>query len=364
MVSRVALVGFVVVLSPFACGRDREAPTLARTERAVAGGDHCRGTNQFSTTPSPLGPISDVQGSNVRPANTFSIVARDPVTGDLGVAVQSHWFSVGSVVTWAEPGVGAIATQSFVEPAYGPRGLALLREGTPPVQAIAQLVASDPSQAMRQLGFVDAQGRVAAHTGEKCIGKASHHIGVGYSVQANLMANDDVVPAIARAFESAHGDLAERMLVAMEAGQAAGGDLRGCQSAAIVVVSGSRATDPWVKKLDLRVEDHAAPLGELRRLVTLARAYDHMNQGDVAVEKQDIAKALEHYTAASKLSSDNPEMIYWQAVALAGAGQVERATPLFQQAFRVDAAWRELTRRLPASGLLAPGVAEVVTSGK
>lgn len=351
--------GLLAVLVVVGCGRDREAPLTAHAPARV--GDACRGISSFSR---PVAALSDVTGSTVRPANTYSIVARDPVTGDLGVAVQSHWFSVGSIVTWAEPGVGAIATQSFVEPAYGPRGLALLRDGVPPDQAIAQLVAADPGQAVRQLGFVDAQGRVAAHTGTKCIGHASHHVGAGYAVQANIMTSDAVVPAIAKAFEAAQGDLAARMLAAMDAGQAAGGDLRGCQSAAIVVVSGARTTPAWVKKLDLRVEDHVDPLAELRRLVELARAYDHMNQGDVAVEKQDIAKALEHYTEAARRAPDSVEMVYWQAVALAGAGQLEKATPMFQRTFRADPAWRELTRRLPAAGLLPAGVAEAITSAK
>jgi uncharacterized Ntn-hydrolase superfamily protein len=283
------------------------------------------------------------------------------VTGDLGVAVQSHWFSVGSVVSWAEPGVGAVATQSFVEPAYGPKGLAAMKGGAAPKEALAKLLAADAAGAVRQVAFVDAQGRVAAHTGAKCIQFAGHHAGDGYSVQANMMGNDKVVPAMSKAFEAAKGDLAERMLAALDAAQAVGGDIRGCQSAAIVVVGGKRTDAPWTaKKLDLRVEDSPAPLVELRRLVTLARAYDHMNQGDVAVEKADLKAALEHYGTAAKMSPDSAEMVYWQGIALAGHGQAAEATPLLQQAFASDPAWIELTRRLPAAGLLDAAIADQI----
>jgi uncharacterized Ntn-hydrolase superfamily protein len=297
--------------------------------------------------------ISSITGSPLRPAHTFSIVARDPVTGDLGVAVQSHWFSTGSVVVWAEPGVGAVATQSFVEPAYGPKGLALMREGVPAPEAMAKLLAADPQGAVRQLGFVDASGKAAAHTGARCIQSAGHLVGDGFAVQANLMWNDRVWPAMKAAYESTRGDLAERMLAALDAAQAAGGDIRGCQSAAMLIVSGKKSATPWAeKKIDLRVEDHAAPLVELRRLVTLARAYDHMNQGDAAVEKNDMKAAAEHYGAATQLVPDEAEMPYWQGIAYASRGDIEHAGPLLRRAFAADPAWIELTRRLPAANLL------------
>jgi uncharacterized Ntn-hydrolase superfamily protein len=327
------------------------APAAAPTRAAVTGTPYCRGSNTFAVAPDSV--LSGTTGSDVRPANTFSIVARDPVTGDLGVAVQSHWFSVGSMVTWAEPGIGAVATQSFVEPAYGPKGLALMRGGVSAPDAMAKLVAADPQSAVRQLGFVDAQGHAAAHTGARCIVYAGHHVGAGYTVQANLMGNDKVVPAMAKAYEAATGDLAERMLAALDAAQAVGGDIRGCQSAAILVVSGKRSETPWTeKKLDLRVEDSGAPLVELRRLVTLARAYDLMNQGDLAVEKNDLKGALDHYGAAARMVPDSPEMLYWQGIALASHNDLAGAAPILRKAFAADPAWRELTRRLPAAGLL------------
>jgi uncharacterized Ntn-hydrolase superfamily protein len=310
----------------------------------------------------PLGPQT---GSNLRPAHTFSIVARDPETGDLGVAVQSHWFSVGAHVAWAEAGVGAVATQSFTEPSYGPKGLALMRDGVPGPDAMARLIAEDKQASARQLGFVDADGRAAAHTGERCVPYASHHVGKGYSVQSNLMGNDKVIPAMIAAFEGGKGDLADRMLAALDAAQAVGGDLRGCQSAAIQVVSSKKTATPWAeRKLDLRVEDSAAPLAELRRLVILARAYDRMNRGDAAIEAGNMQAAIEHYGAAAEAVPGNAEMLYWQAVALAGHGEIDRSLPLFRRAFAADPAWIELTRRLPGVGLLPnDGTAERVVSG-
>jgi uncharacterized Ntn-hydrolase superfamily protein len=314
------------------------------TKSIAPSDDYCRGQSQYAAAPSPLGTIG---GSPVRPTNTFSIVARDPITGDLGVAVQSHWFSVGSIVTWAEPGVGAVATQAFVDPGYGPKGLALMRDGVPPAEAIAQLTAADAQQASRQLGFVDALGRVASHTGAKCIAFASSKVGDGYAVQANIMSNDKVVPAMAQAYETTRGDLVDRMLAALDAAQAAGGDLRGCQSAAILVVSGKRGDKPWAeRKIDLRVEDAAKPLVELRRLVTLARAYDHMNQGDMALEKKDIDGAADHYATAQRMVPDNIEMVFWAGVTLAGGGKYDAGLPMVKRALAYDPVYTELLNRL------------------
>src|SRR5262249_23553277 len=205
-----------------------------------------------------------------RPIHTFSIVARDPVTGDLGAAVQSHWFSVGSSVLWVEAGVGAVATQSFADPSYGKLGLDLMRAGRSAPDALKGLLAADDGRDVRQVAMIDAQGRVSAHSGSKDIPSSGHHVGKNYSTQANMMANDRVWPAMAQAFETAKGDLADRLLAALDAGQAAGGDIRGQQSAAILVVSGKPTGERWKDKLfDLRVEDSKEPLKELRRLVTL-----------------------------------------------------------------------------------------------
>jgi uncharacterized Ntn-hydrolase superfamily protein len=288
-----------------------------------------------------------------RPVHTYSIVARDTATGEIGVAVQSHWFSVGSTVPWAEAGVGAVATQSFVDPSYGPLGLDMMRAGRSAPDALAGLLAADPEREVRQVAMVDAQGRVAAHTGKKNIQAAGQHVGKGYSVQANLMANEKVWPAMAKAFEGATGDLAERMLTALEAAQAVGGDIRGQQSAAILVVPGTPSGRPWADQIfDLRIEDHPRPLEEMRRLLHVARAYRHMNAGDLAVEKNDVPAAEREYGAAMKLLPDSAEVVFWYAAALAMAGQVDRSLPLFARAFALEPAWRTLVPRLPASGLL------------
>jgi uncharacterized Ntn-hydrolase superfamily protein len=288
-----------------------------------------------------------------RPVHTFSIVCRDPATGELGVAVQSHWFSVGSIVAWAEAGVGAVATQSFVDPSYGKNGLDLMRAGKAAPDTLKELLAKDEGRDVRQVAMIDAQGRVDAWTGKNDIQSAGHIVGKNFSVQANLMLNDKIWPAMAHAFENTRGDLADRMLAALDAAQAAGGDIRGRQSAALIVVTGKPTGQAWKDRtFDLRVDDSTEPLKELRRLVTLQRAYNHMNAGDLAVEKKDNEGALREYGAAERLVPDNAEMIYWHAVALVNMGRVEEALPLFRKVFAMDRNWITLTPRLPKSGLL------------
>ncbi len=296
----------------------------------------------------------EIQSSKpLRPVHTFSIVARDPQTGELGVAVQSHWFSVGSIVTWAEAGVGAVATQSFVDPSYGRNGLDLMRGGKSATEALKELLAKDDGREVRQVAMIDAHGQVDAWTGKNDIQAAGHKVGKDYSVQANLMLNDKVWPAMSQAFENAKGDLADRMLAALDAAQAVGGDIRGRQSAALIVVTGKPTGKPWKDRtFDLRVDDSPEPLKELRRLVTLQRAYNHMNAGDLAVEKKDNEGALREYGAAEKLVPGNAEMIYWHAVALVNMGRVDESLPLFRKVFAMDTNWATLTPRLPKSGLL------------
>ncbi len=289
-----------------------------------------------------------LSGSPVRPVHTYSIVARDPDTGEMGVAVQSHWFSVGSVVPWAEAGVGAVATQSIVDPSYGPLGLGLMRAGRSAPDALNALIAGDSGREVRQVGMVDAQGRVATHTGKLCIPAAGGQAGKTYVVQANLMEKSTVWPAMARAFEAAKGDLAERMLAALDAAEAEGGDIRGRQSAALLVVKAKSSGRPWADKtFDLRVEDTPDPLKEIRRLVQVQRAYNHMGAGDDCVAVKDWACAEREYGAAQKLEPGNAEMAFWHAIALTTGGRLEAARPLFAQAFRADRRWRELVVRLP-----------------
>jgi uncharacterized Ntn-hydrolase superfamily protein len=269
------------------------------------------------------------------------------------VAVQSHWFGVGSVVPWAEAGVGAVATQSFVDPSYGKNGLDLMRTGTTAPDALAMLLAKDPGRDVRQVAMIDARGRVAAHTGAKDIPAAGHITGTDFSVQANLMLNDTVWPAMAKAFTSAKGDLADRMMTALDAAQAAGGDIRGRQSAALIVVTGKPTGKPWLDRVfDLRVDDSPDPLEELRRLLVLQRAYNHMNAGDLAVENKNNEAALREYSAAAALVPDNLEMVYWHAVALVNMGRVDESLPLFRRVFRADKNWLTLTPRLATVGLL------------
>ncbi|MFQ5430816.1 MAG: DUF1028 domain-containing protein [Phycisphaerae bacterium] len=290
-----------------------------------------------------------------RPVHTYSILCRDPKTGEIGVAVQSHWFSVGSVVPWAEAGVGAVATQSMVDPTYGPLGLDLMRAGRSAPDALKALLAGDAGRALRQVAMIDAIGRVAAHTGARCIQSAGHVVDADaqFSVQANLMANDRIWPAMAAAYRSAKGDLADRMITALEAAQAAGGDIRGRQSAAMIVVAAESTGKPWNdRRFDLRVEDHPQPVRELKRLVRLQRAYLHMNAGDLAMEKNDATAANREYTAAGKLAPDIVEVPFWQAVTLAGSGHLDQALPIFKRVFARERVWVELIPRLVDARLL------------
>lgn len=286
-------------------------------------------------------------------AHTYSIVARDPDTGEMGVAVQSHWFSVGSVVSWAEAGVGAIATQSLVNVSFGPQGLELLKQGMNAQQVLDKLISEDEGRDFRQLAIVDADGNVAAYTGSKCIPDAGHIIGDNFSVQANLMLNDKVWPAMEKAFIEAKGPLAERMIAALEAAQNAGGDIRGKQSAAILVVKGESSGKVWEDRLiDLRVEDHPEPVAELKRLLKVHRAYEHMNKGDLALEKGNMELALKEYSTAEEMFPDNLEMKFWHAVTLASNGKVDDSLPIFKEVFMNDENWKTLTPRLVPNGIL------------
>ncbi len=286
-------------------------------------------------------------------AFTFSIVARDAATGEMGVAVQSHWFSVGSAVPFAEAGVGAVATQSFVDSSYGPLGLDLMRAGRSAPEALAGLLAADPGREVRQVAMVDAKGRVAAHTGAKCIPAAGQETGDQFSVEANLMENDKVWPAMAKAFREAKGDLAERMLAALDAAQSVGGDIRGMQSAAILIVKGTSTGRPWADTVfNLRVEDSPEPLKELRRLVQLQRAYNHASAGDDFTAAGKLDEALKEYAQAAKLAPQVQELPYWEAVALASNGHLDEALPIFKSVFAKEPRWAELTPRLPGVDLL------------
>jgi uncharacterized Ntn-hydrolase superfamily protein len=295
-------------------------------------------------------------------AHTYSIVASDPETGEMGVAVQSHYFAVGSVVTWAEAGVGAVATQSFTDPAYGKLGLDLMRAGKSAPDTLAGLIASDPASAVRQVAMVDAAGRAAAHTGASAIAEAGHIVGEGFSVQANMMLRPTVWPAMAETYRSAKGDLVDRLLAALEAAEGEGGDIRGRQSAAIVVVSGNNTGRPWFDTIyDIRVDDSPEPLAELRRLVSVARAYTHMRQAQSALEGGDISKFNREFQTTSRLIGDNPEMRFWHAIGLLTAGQIEDGMALLREVAARDRNWITLALRLPPMLLaLTPELTEQI----
>jgi uncharacterized Ntn-hydrolase superfamily protein len=331
-----------------------------------------------------------------RPVHTFSIVARDPATGQMGVAVQSHWFAVGQIVPWAEAGVGAVATQSFVDPSYGQLGLDLLRTGKSAPDALRGLLGADGTCEVRQVAMIDPSGNVATFTGAHDIqaaggvagggaapkpvscGTAGGMLSIGhdFSAQANLMANDKVWPAMAKAYSESTGDLADRLLAALDAAQSAGGDIRGKQSAALIVVSAKSSGKRWMDEVfNLRVDDNPTPLVELRRLVALQRAYNHMNAGDLATEHNDNEGALREYSAAEKIASTTTgvpqsryaEMIYWHAVALVNMKRVDEALPLFAKSFQLEPGWRELTPRLPRAKLLPDDpklIERIVGAGK
>src|SRR5262245_728360 len=285
-------------------------------------------------------------------AHTFSIVARDPQTGELGVAVQSHYFSVGPVVPWAESGVGAVATQSLVLVDYGPKGLDLMRAGLTAQEALDSLVRSDPHNEGRQVAMVDAKGNVAVYTGPKCIPDAGNHKGTNYSCQANLMSNPNIWPAMSKAFEAAQGDLTEKLMQALEAGEKAGGDIRGKQSAAILVVKGQSSGKPWMDKVvDLRVEDNPEPLKELRRLIKLRRAYNLEDAGDNYISEKKFPEAMKAYEEAMKLAPDVVELQFWAATSMYTNGRKEEALKLFRTVFSRESQWVDLVPRLAKVGL-------------
>ena len=279
-------------------------------------------------------------------AGTYSIVARDPDTGELGVAVQSHWFSVGPIVPWAKAGVGAVATQANVEVAYGPRGLELLERGADAEAALRQLLDEDPLAASRQVAIVDAHGGVAACTGESCLPFAGDCQGNGVSCQANIMASASVWPAMLGAYEKHQGSLTERLLAALDAAELEGGDIRGRQSAALLIVPA--AGRPWDTAISLRVEDHPDPLDELARLVRLNEAYTLAGRGDERVAEGRHEEAATLYLEASRLAPESHELRFWAGMGAAQMGDLEAGMRHIRAAVAAQPGWRELLDRLPA----------------
>jgi uncharacterized Ntn-hydrolase superfamily protein len=286
---------------------------------------------------------------------TYSVVVRDADTGALGVAVHSHWFSVGSIVSWAEPGVGAVATQSIVEPSYGPDLLARLRTGKHPEPALAALLAADAQAEYRQVAAVDAAGRTTVHTGARCIEHAGHVAGADFSCQANMMARPGVPEAMAEAVSADPSPLPERLLAALDAAEAAGGDVRGRQSAALLVVG--PVGEPWERLVDLRVEDHADPLGELRRLLSLHRAYEDAERGDELTAEGRYTEAGAAYLAAATLAPESDELLFWAGLGAAQGGDFEGGLARVREAIERHPGWTDLLDRLEDD--IAPSAAAV-----
>lgn len=295
--------------------------------------------------------------------STYSIVAFDPDTKQIGGAVQTHQMAVGRIIPFALPGVGVVASQSLANISYGPVALRMLLEGIPPSKIVAGLRASDVMANRRQVAVINAKGEVAAFTGDACIAHAAHHVGEHYSVQANMMTNETVIAAMATAYEQATGDLAARMLAALRAAQAEDGDIRGSQSAALKIVSGDRTDREWATVYDLRVDEHERPVEELTRLVRLRSAQIMDNEGYIALAEDKREEALARWAAARATAPELEELAFWQAVTLAdGHDELGLAVTIFQEAFADDPRrthWLDLIRRLAACGLITkPQVAE------
>ncbi len=291
---------------------------------------------------------------------TYSIVARDPLTGRFGVAVQSHAYTVGPIVPWLEPGVGAVATQATVNVSFGPVALEMLRNGWSAERVVAALVAGDEHPEIRQIGVVDAEGRAAAHTGADCILACGHIVGDGFTTHGNLLERDAVWQALAPAYEAALAEklpFADRLLRALEAAEAAGGDVRGSQSAAIVIVDAGLRPTPWRGAfMDLRVEDNPDPVPELRRLVNLWEAQALLDDdGDAA--KAGV-NAAERYAEARRRAPDFWELAFWTALEMAGRGEMETARREMAAAMAADGHWRTTLEHMAAGGRVDPEVAK------
>ena len=286
--------------------------------------------------------------------STYSIIAVDIENSEMGGAVQSHYFSVGSTVLWPLPGVGVVATQAMVNPDFGPAGLKLMEEGHSPADALAELLKSDSGKKMRQVALINRDGEADVFTGNQCIAEAGHIKGSYYSIQANMMHYDTVWQAMEQAFLHAKGPLAERLLAALKAAEAEGGDIRGRQSANIKLVNIEKTGE--VSKdllLDLRVDDNPEPLKELERLLKIHRAYKHADLGDTALGKGDAEKALSEYSLAEKLNPNNDELEYWHGLALAGMGREKEALNKLNHIYSKNSSWRELTKRVVNAGIVS-----------
>ena len=283
---------------------------------------------------------------------TYSIVARDQKTGQLGVAVQSHYFSVGPVVPWARAGVGAVATQSMVEVSYGPIGLDMMAGGKSAKETLESLLKTDAKAETRQVGMVDSKGVVATHTGSRCIDFAGQSVGEGFSCQANLMRNDTIWGAMEKAYlNNSDLEFSERLVSTLEAAEEAGGDVRGKQSAAILIVSPNLYPNPWMGRLlELRVEDSSRPLEELKRLVKLKRGYEWAEKGDDLLSSGKIKESSEAYARALEYAPENEEILYWKGITMLASSLQEEGRRILVEVFKKNKSWVQVTRSLIDKG--------------
>lgn len=284
---------------------------------------------------------------------TFSIVAFDPSNKDLGVAVHSRYFSVGSIVPWAAAEVGAIATQSFVNASYGPRGLQLLKEGLAVREVIGKLTSQDEARDYRQLGLVDSKGNAAVFTGKKCLEWAGSKVGKNHAALGNILAGKEVVENMSVKFESAKGDLARKLVAALEAGEAAGGDIRGRQSASLLVVRKEGGRGGYGDRyIDLRVEDHAKPTEELRRLLGLSRVYYLIDEAEDKFTAGDLESALSNLQKAISLNRNIDDAHIDLALIFMKLGRKEEAIEAFKEALRLNPKLKRVIKQLPSVGLM------------
>ncbi|MGD0329589.1 MAG: DUF1028 domain-containing protein [Nitrososphaeria archaeon] len=291
---------------------------------------------------------------NARPISTYSIIAISKKENLMGVAVQSHCFSVGSVVPWAESGVGVVATQSRTEPSYGPLGLFLMKAGIRAGKTLEALLTTDPKEDVRQVAMLDTIDGIAAHTGTQCIPESGHLIGDDFSVQANLMKSKEVWPAMASAFRRSGGTFMRRLMSALDAAEDVGGDIRGRQSAAMLVVKCRSTGIPWEDKvIDLRVEDHPEPLKELHRLITISEAYEINSIGDDLIAQGKVKKAIKEYRLANRKAPEILELKFWQVVSLLNSGNFETAREILKDVLAADRRWKKILLSLPRPAILS-----------
>jgi len=279
--------------------------------------------------------------SATEPVSTFSIVGCDPETGELGIAVASKYFAVGAVVPWARAGVGAIATQSYVNFDYGIIGLELLEKGISPQAVIDSLTSADPGADRRQIGIIDFKGNAATYTGPGCLNWAGGRIGKNCAAQGNILVSDSVVSNMVRAFEKTSGELADKLMAALLAGDSAGGDSRGKQSAALYVVARTQGLR-YDRKIDIRVDDSRTPFAEIYRLFGIAKPLSHLDDASHYYQAGEIQQAVKEARKAVELGPEVPETYYDLACYLTLAGEFNEALVCIETAIKLAPGFKNM----------------------